>query len=310
MANIEAFRDETRRWLEANAPASMRTPPAAPDDLCWGGKKTRYPDDVRRWLAVMAERGWTFPLVLKPDAGQRGAGVKLVRDASAAERYLSQNPQSALAQVYHAGPFEAGVFYYRMPGESRGRIFSITDKTFPVIAGDGASTVEALIRRHPRFRMQAGTFLARMNGQAQTVLATDERLELAVAGNHCQGTMFRDGAHLITLELECTIDQIAREFGGFCFGRFDVRYSNADAFKAGRDLAIVELNGVTSESTNVYDPSWSLLSAYRVLFRQWSLLFEIGSRNRSLGHPVSPLRQVAREAWAFYRSPRANPISD
>jgi len=61
MADQERFRDDTRRWLDANAPASMRGPLTNPDDLCWGGKKTRYPADVKRWLDVMAERGWTAP---------------------------------------------------------------------------------------------------------------------------------------------------------------------------------------------------------------------------------------------------------
>jgi alkylation response protein AidB-like acyl-CoA dehydrogenase len=60
-ADLDAFREDTRRWLEENAPPSMRTPPSSPDEVCWGGKKGRYPDDVRRWLAVMAERGWTAP---------------------------------------------------------------------------------------------------------------------------------------------------------------------------------------------------------------------------------------------------------
>jgi alkylation response protein AidB-like acyl-CoA dehydrogenase len=61
MADLERFRDDTRRWLDANVPASMRGPLTNPDDLCWGGKKTRYPADVKRWLDVMAERGWTAP---------------------------------------------------------------------------------------------------------------------------------------------------------------------------------------------------------------------------------------------------------
>ena len=59
MADLDTFREETRAWLVANAPASMRGPLANPDDLCWGGRKARYPDDVKRWLDVMAERGWT-----------------------------------------------------------------------------------------------------------------------------------------------------------------------------------------------------------------------------------------------------------
>src|SRR5690242_121140 len=61
MADLETFREETRRWLDANAPASMRAPLTNADDICWGGRKGRWPADVTRWLAVMAERGWTAP---------------------------------------------------------------------------------------------------------------------------------------------------------------------------------------------------------------------------------------------------------
>ena len=61
MPDLDTFREETRRWLETNAPASMRKPLTSTDEACWGGKKGRYPDDTRKWLATMAERGWTAP---------------------------------------------------------------------------------------------------------------------------------------------------------------------------------------------------------------------------------------------------------
>lgn len=61
MSDLEKFRDETRRWLDENAPPSMRRPVASSDELCWGGKKTTYPADVKRWLDVNAERGFTAP---------------------------------------------------------------------------------------------------------------------------------------------------------------------------------------------------------------------------------------------------------
>ena len=61
MSDLAAFREDTRRWLDEHAPPSMRTPPRSADEVCWGGRKGRYPEDVRRWLAIMAERGWTAP---------------------------------------------------------------------------------------------------------------------------------------------------------------------------------------------------------------------------------------------------------
>ena len=39
MPDLDAFRDETRRWLLQHAPSSMRTPTKSNDELCWGGKK-------------------------------------------------------------------------------------------------------------------------------------------------------------------------------------------------------------------------------------------------------------------------------
>ena len=135
-------------------------------------------------------------------------------------------------------------------------------------------------------------------------------MRLAVAGNHCQGTMFRDGAQLLTPELETTVESIARRYAGFYFGRFDVRYDDVESFKAGRGFKIIELNGVTSESTNVYDPTWSLLSAYRTLWKQWSLAFRIGAANRERGHQTSSLRALLRAARDHYHRRQVESLSD
>jgi len=240
----------------------------------------------------MRTMDWHFPIVLKPDVGERGTGVKLIRSDDDAAAYLGAVTGRVVAQPYHPGPFEAGVFYYRMPAWPRGRIFSITDKHFPFIDGDGVSTVEELVWRHPRVRLQADVFLTRHQAIRAHVLERGARLQLAIAGNHAQGTLFRDGQHLITPALEARIDAIARSFDGFFVGRFDIRYGSVEAFKAGEDLAIVELNGATAESTNIYDPDTSLVSAYRQLFRQWWIVFAIGAANRRRGAAVSSLGRL------------------
>jgi len=260
--------------------------------------------------SIVERRRWALPLILKPDVGQRGLGVRLIRDWDTAAAYLSAVSEAILAQPYHRGPFEAGVFYCRMPSAPHGRIFSITDKVFPIVFGDGRSTLETLIWTHPRYRLQAETFAARHREALGRVLDEGEPFALAIAGNHCQGTTFRDGGHLITPALERRIDGIARAYPGFFVGRFDIRYSDVDAFKAGDDVAVVELNGVTAESTNIYDPAGTLLAAYRLLFAQWSIIFAIGAANRRAGVPTSSLRRLADLVRAHARREIACGVSD
>jgi membrane protein DedA with SNARE-associated domain len=238
--------------------------------------------------AAMRRHGWCFPVVVKPDVGQRGAGVRLIADASQLHDSLARSTGDLLLQRYHPGPYEAGIFYYRFHGERHGRIFSITDKQFPVVTGDGRATLAELVAAHPRYRLQADIFLRRHREQRDRVLEAGARFQLAFAGNHAQGTTFRDGRHLLTPALERRVDEISRRTPGFFIGRFDVRYSSVEDFMKGQDLAIVELNGATAESTNIYDPHTSLIDAYRTLFRQWSLVFAIGAANRRRG--ISPTR--------------------
>ena len=252
-------------------------------------------DDARatRLADMRSGARWNWPLVLKPDVGQRGTGVKIVRSIAEARAYFTRERGTVLVQPFHPGPFEAGVFYYRHPGSARGRILSITDKHFPEVTGDGRSTLEELIWADARLRMQASTFLARYASTRLNVPRAGESVRLGMAGNHAQGALFRDGADLITPALEDRIEQIARAFPGFFIGRFDIRYADADRFRAGQDLAIVELNGATAESTNIYDPDSTLVRAYGQLFHQWSLVFEIGAANQAAGVPASSVSRVA-----------------
>lgn len=63
MSDLETFRAETRAWLEANVPASMREPVRGEQDVNWGGRKADYSrnPDQKLYMDRMAERGWTVP---------------------------------------------------------------------------------------------------------------------------------------------------------------------------------------------------------------------------------------------------------
>jgi alkylation response protein AidB-like acyl-CoA dehydrogenase len=60
---LEKFRAETREWLEANCPESMRTPITSDADSVWGGRRARYDNpDAKLWLERMGAKGWTTPI--------------------------------------------------------------------------------------------------------------------------------------------------------------------------------------------------------------------------------------------------------
>ncbi len=142
--------------------------------------------------------GMDFPFILKPDIGQRGVGIKLIRSREQAEAYLRQTSAPLVAQRYAPGPQEAGIFYYRFPHETHGHIFAITEKLFPVLIGDGKSTVTELVWRDPRARFMADKYVHRFSERQNEVLTVGEELKLVEAGNHAQGCIFRDGTRLTT----------------------------------------------------------------------------------------------------------------
>ena len=245
------------------------------------------------------EHAVTLPFILKPDVGQRGNGVRLIRSMRDALDYLVEVEAPVVLQRYANGRHEAGIFYFRFPGKARGQIFSITEKIFPTITGDGVRTVEELIGADSRAALIARTYLRRFAHRRSEILSVGEVLKLVETGNHAQGCIFRDGRRLRTNALERVIDNISRKVPGFYIGRYDIRYENEEDFKQGRNFQIVELNGASSEATNIYDARNSLISAYGTLFRQWKLVFAIGAANRARGCKPSPLRTLWRE-WRRY----------
>jgi membrane protein DedA with SNARE-associated domain len=248
---------------------------------------------------ISARRNISYPFILKPDLGQRGAGIKFIRGEPQALAYLKDTNAQLLVQRYAEGPHEVGIFYYRFPDESNGHIFAITEKIFPVITGDGESTIAELIWRDDRARFMAGKYLQRLGARQNEVLARGETQPLVQAGNHAQGCIFRDGMHLNSPALEARIDEISRKVSGFFIGRYDIRFASQEDLRAGKNFQIIELNGAAAEATSIYDARNTLWSAYRTLFRQWDLVFAIGAENRRRGCATMKISDCWR-AWRNY----------
>jgi hypothetical protein len=293
---------EPKDQILAKLPAEVVVPGCL---LARGDPQTRLATLQR----FMAQHGLTWPIILKPNIGERGTGVRLVTDAREALARLDV-PYDLIAQAYHSGPFEAGVFYARMPGEPRGRVVSITDKQFASVTGNGTSTLEQLIWAEPRLRLQARVFVHRLGRRARHIPPAGRIIPLGIAGNHCRGTLFRDGSHLWTPQLEAAFDSIAKAAPGIYFGRFDVRYADPAEFRAGRGFAIVELNGVLSEPTHAYDPRTSFWRGQRIFRDHWQLAFAVGAACVKRGARVPSYAAIWRSVAAHVRRPGADEGSD
>jgi alkylation response protein AidB-like acyl-CoA dehydrogenase len=94
MTDLAQFREETRSWLDANCPVSMRQPMRGEADANWGGRKADYAKnpDQKLWMDRMAQRGWTVPDWPKAygGGGLSAAETKILREELA--RIRARNP--------------------------------------------------------------------------------------------------------------------------------------------------------------------------------------------------------------------------
>jgi hypothetical protein len=274
---LDQISGEARAWV---APYVVFTTGAFPES-----------NDLAIAEAAMADGDLAYPLVVKPDIGCNGTGVCLVADRAELGRYLSAFPRLRRVMLQTLIPHEgeAGIFYIRRPGEAVGRITSVTLKSSPVVVGDGRSTLEELVLAEPRCRLVPHLYLPRLAGRLHEVPSSGERVKLVFVGNHCKGSTFRNGAHLVSPELTSRIEGIARSIPDFHFGRFDIRYESPAELRAGDGFRIIEVNGVGSEATHIWDPDTTLPEAYAAQFMHYRAAFEIGAANRARGFRPTPL---------------------
>ena len=240
-------------------------------------------DEVR---SFMARADLTFPIVLKPDVGDRGSGVVIAKCEADVISALHGEPGPLILQAYIPG-VEFGVFYHRAPSAACGQILAITDKRMLSVTGDGIRSLETLLLADDRAVCMAAHFLEKFASRLGDIPSAGETVTLTELGTHCRGALFLDGSHLLTPALLDAVDNVSRSFDGFYFGRYDIRAESLEAFQAGH-FKVIELNGLTSEATSIYDPRHSVFFGWRLLCRQWRIALEIADENRGRG--FEPLR--------------------
>lgn len=235
-----------------------------------------------------------FPFIAKPNVGERGFNVELIRDIIDWKNYLQQNNTDLILQEYIDFPLEFGVFYVRLPNEENGKIISITAKDFLSFTGDGKSTIEELINQNPRAYYRKNYLLKKFRKELKLVLPEKETMLVEPIGNHIRGTTFLDGSYLKTELLEEKINDISKKIEGFYYGRIDLKAKSLEDFKNG-NFVILEVNGANSEATIIYDPDYNLIKAYKEIIRHLNYQHKIAIQNNKLGVKWTDWKLLAKE---------------
>lgn len=252
-------------------------------------------------LEKMQQAGLSFPIVAKPNVGERGLLVTILQDADALGRFLEKRLPDLVLQSYVDLPEEVSVLYHRLPGTDHGRVTSICLKEKLSVTGDGQQTIRALMQAKPRARLQLARFEREQPVLLSKVPETGEQVWLEPIGNHSRGTMFLSGNHLINEAVHQTFHQIGREMEGIFYGRFDLKCKSLSSLETGEGIQILEFNGVAGEPAHIYDPAIPIFQKYRDYFRHWKIIYQIYQLQRSRGVEAMSL-QEARASWLRYRA--------
>jgi membrane protein DedA with SNARE-associated domain len=253
--------------------------------------------ELQKATTLMEEKGFSFPIVAKPDIGSNGYGVNLLEDPGHLLKYIVSFPRDAKMILQKPVNYdgEAGIFYTRYPGEPNGQIYSITLRYFPFVKGDGKSTLSQLIKNDPRAGMRTRFYFGERSDhvgyskeELEHIPSDGELIRLSFIGSLRTGGLYRDGSYLVTPELTDRFDTIAKSMPEFYYGRFDIRFESIDLLKEGKGFSIIEINGAGAEAIHAWDPNVSFFKLYGEFFRAQSLLFKISALNRTRGFkPIS-----------------------
>ena len=223
-----------------------------------------------------------FPLIAKPDIGFRGYLVKKINTESQLRSYLSNIDEAIILQEFIDLKNEIGIFYYRFPDSQHGKITSITIKKYLTIKGDGKRTLSELILQDERAFLYYDLLKNIHKDNLETVFKKDKKITLSVIGNHSKGTQFLNGNHLINKELEYLLDKISHQIKGWYYGRLDIKYNNFQDLINAKDFKIIEVNGIISEPTHIYDATSknaSYFNAVRTINDHWAIMDKIALMN-------------------------------
>ncbi|MBN9349140.1 MAG: hypothetical protein J0H55_00510 [Chitinophagaceae bacterium] len=243
---------------------------------------------VSRILQSMKEHGLSFPVIVKPEVGEKGILVRKIDNESQLKFYHDHVPEEYIIQKYVSLPMEVSLFYYRYPWEKKGKITGFLQKVSLRVSGDGVHTLKELILENPKAKKQIEMLKKKFGDSFEKIIPEGEIIKLSHAGNHNRGAHFIDLKNEIDENLTMMLDKISLSIDDFFYGRYDIMCQSIEDLKKGKNFYILEYNGCGAEPNHFYDTGYTLKEAYLEIMMHWKKLFTISRYNHMRGIPYWP----------------------
>ncbi len=269
--------------------------------ILWKGPVSE--SDVEK---LFDESGLSFPIIAKPEVGERGWLIVKINSLEELKQHIRHHLIDFILQPFITADIEVSIMVYRYPAGIEADVSSICLKEFLHILGDGRSTMEELILAQDRAVLQYEKLAAKYGHRFDEVLRSGEYLLMEPIGNHCRGTKFINANAQIDDSIRGVMTGILRTMPGLYYGRFDMKIDSWESLRAGKGIYILEFNGTSSDPAHIYDPSYSLIRAYKDMAFHWGIMARIARQNKRAGIKSVGIKQIIPALFLYFRYKRTN----
>lgn len=243
----------------------------------------------------LSEEQIHFPLIIKPDMGERGKNVEKINNEQQLKKYIENSNRTTayLLQEFINYPIELGILFY-WDIHHNPQISSIGKKQFCVVVGNGKDTMQQLICENHRIIHRKSILKKQFKDQWEEIIPKGKSILLEPIGSHNRGTAFLDARNHFSKEMLNWIVSCTKNLEGFDYGRIDLKIKNWDAFQTQKGIKILEINGVNSEPIHIYDPTYSIWSAYKDIFKHMHIIYSLSKERLKDHHKTQTLYEFIK----------------
>lgn len=237
-----------------------------------------------------------FPAVIKPVVGCRGMMVKKVASITDILTHLHKYDTNFLLEEFIDYPVEGAILYWKNPETGESDVQSVTLKAFLSVKGDGQNSIKDLLMQNPRGVLQVERLQKEKPDLIATIPQYNEHLIVEPIGNHCRGTQFLNYNHLINTNMVQAYDKIQEDLEGFYVYRLDVKAPSVSNLQAGKNIKIMEINGVGADPAHIFDPKTPIMEMFHAYIRLWEKIYDVGTALHRQGMPYITYKEFKKYA--------------